>query len=134
MKENESTNPFYDKKIQSILKKLISEEVIANMFYIGCIAAACRCQSSRFKELFTEIAVDELDDHAKHLIEWAVENEYEVPFKLRDYEKFAAKSMVKQLDQLKTKKEAIYYVEEALKSEEDALKSYEDAMKYEDVP
>lgn len=29
-------------RIQMILDKLISEEVIANNFYIGCIAAASR--------------------------------------------------------------------------------------------
>jgi len=43
MKDKKEENPFYDDKVQKILNKLISEEVIANNFYIGCIAAACKC-------------------------------------------------------------------------------------------
>lgn len=127
-------NPLYDKKLQDILNKLISEEVIANQFYIGCIKAACKCQKTVIREMFIDIAVDELDDHAKNLIQWAEYNDYSVPYKFKDFEKYAAKTVVKQLDQLKDDQEAAYYVAEGLKSEEDAIASYKEAMEYEDVP
>mgnify|MGYP004537276137 CR=1 FL=1 len=32
-------NPLYDKKLQKMLDKLISEEMIASMFYVACIQA-----------------------------------------------------------------------------------------------
>lgn len=134
MKDKKEENPFYDDKVQKILNKLISEEVIANNFYIGCIAAACKCQKTIFNDMFVEIAEDELDDHCKKMCEWAQANDYSVPYKFKDYEKFAGKNVVDQFDKLKDDQEASYYVEEAIKAEEDAIKSYEEAMKYEELP
>lgn len=134
MKDRKEENPFYDEKVQKILNKLISEEVIANNFYIGCIAAACKCQKAMFNDMFVDIAIDELDDHCKKLCDWASANDYSVPYKFKDYEKHASKSVVEQFDKLKDDQEASYYVEEALKSEKDAIQSYEEAMKYEDLP
>ena len=132
--KNREDDPLYDKEIQKILNKLISEETIANCFYIGCIAAACKCQKTAFSDMFVEIATDEMDDHCKHLCEWAVANDYSVPFKFKDYEKFADKAVVDQFNKLKENEDASYYVAEALKSEEDAIKSYDEALKYEDLP
>ena len=57
--KNREDDPLYDKEIQKILNKLISEETIANCFYIGCIAAACKCQKTVFSDMFVEIATDE---------------------------------------------------------------------------
>ena len=133
MKANED-NPLYNKKVQAILNKLISEEVIANQFYIGCIAAACKCQKALFNDMFVEIAVDELDDHCKNLCQWAIENDYSVPYKFKDYEKFADAKVVKQFDKLKDDQEATYYIQEAIYSENLALKSYEQAMQYDELP
>lgn len=127
-------NPLYDAKVQKILNKLISEEVIANNFYVGCIAAACKCQKALFNDMFAEIAIDEMDDHCKHLCEWATANDYSVPFKFKDYEKFAGKGVVEQFDKLKEEQDASYYVAEAIKSEEDAIKSYNEALEYDDLP
>ena len=133
MKKKED-NPLFDKQIQKILNKLISEEVIANQFYIGCTAAACKCQKALFNDMFVEIAIDELDDHCKNLCEWAKNNDYSVPFKFKDYEKYAASSVVKQFENLKEDQEASYYVAEALKSEDDAINSYQEAMEYDNLP
>lgn len=131
---NREDNPLYDTEIQKILNKLISEETIAHSFYIGCIAAACKCQKEMFNDMFVEIATDELDDHCKHLYEWAIANDYSVPFKFKDYEKFAGKEVVEQFDKLKEEQEASYYIAEAIKSEEDAIKSYNEALEYDDLP
>ena len=120
--------------IQMILDKLISEEVIANNFYIGCIAAASRSQNGVFKKLFVEIAKDELDDHCKKLSEWAKDNDYTVPYTFSAYEKHAAKSVVEQFDELEENRDATYYVEEALKSEDDAIDSYNGALEDQDLP
>ena len=133
MKANED-NPFYDAKVQKILNKLISEEVIASQFYSACIAAVKKDQKNILKEMFDEIAFDEISDHYKNLCEWAIANDYSIPYKFKDYEKFAAQSVVKQFDKLKDNQEATYYVAEALKSEDDAIASYTEAMEYEQLP
>ena len=84
--------------------------------------------------MFVEIAVDELDDHCKKLCDWAIANDYSVPFKFKDYEKFAEKKTVEQFNSLKEEQEASYYVAEAIKSEEEAIKSYNEALEYDDLP
>lgn len=132
-KEN-NTNPFYDKKVQKILDKLISEEMIAYYFYTGCIVASCCDVKKQLKTIFTDIAADELSDHYNKLVEFAISNGYDIPFKPKDYEKNAASSLSKQLDKLKTKQEISYYVNEAFKQEETAINSYEEAMSYKDIP
>lgn len=127
-KENDE---FFDAKVQKVLKKLISEETIAHDFYVGCIAATCTCQSQHFAKVFCETAKDELDDHCKKLVEWAIMNDYDVPFKYKDYEKFADEKVVKQFNSLKQGQDAFYYIQEALKSEQFAIESYEEALKIE---
>lgn len=122
-----------DKRIQKTLNKIMSEEMLAHMFYMGCIVATCHCQSSEFAKMFTEIAEDELNDHFMHLKEWALFNDYEVPFKMKDYIKFA-EADVKRLDSLKNDQDAIYYVNEAIESEKNAIESYNEAMQDDAIP
>lgn len=78
-------NPLYDKKLQKTLDKLISEEMIASMFYTACIQAVQKSDKHLIEEMFTEIAIDELSDHMKHLVEWATANDYSVPYKFKDF-------------------------------------------------
>lgn len=127
MHKNETTS------VQKTLNKLISEELIAGMFYNGCILAVGQTIDKAFYKLFTEIASDELNDHLAHLKAWAVENDYHVPFKLKEYEKYANKSY-SQLNRIKLDEKVIYYIDEAIKSEEDAIKSYEEAMEDDNIP
>lgn len=129
-KNDETFNP----KVQKLLSKLISEEQIASEFYRGCIKATCPCQSAEFGSIFSEIAKDELDDHAAKLIAYAIENDYDVPFKYKDYEKYAEDKVVKQFNALKTGEKTKYYISEAVKSEELAIKSYDEAIHTEDIP
>lgn len=119
--------------IQRILNKLIAEEIIANMFYNGCIYEAKEIAVDAFQKLFSEIADDELYDHYAQLKKWALDNGYDVPFKLKDLEKYAD-ACVKQLNALKSAKKLAYYIDEAIKSEQDAIKSYEAALKTDDLP
>lgn len=59
--KNEMTKE--EKSTQKILNKIMSEELLANMFYTGCIVAADKDEAELFEKLFVEIAEDELDDH-----------------------------------------------------------------------
>lgn len=84
--------------------------------------------------MFTEIANDELTDHAKHLVEWATTNDYSVPYKFKEFQDKAAASVVRQYNKLKDDEDAKYYVKEAIKSEDDAIKSYKEALEYDNIP
>lgn len=121
-------------KIQKWLKRLISEEIIAHDLYVGSVLVCKADQRRMIQDMFNHIAEDELDEHAKCLIDWAVANGYDVPFKYKDYEKCAAESTVKQFNALKSGEDADYYVDQALKAEVDAIASYEEALRLEDVP
>jgi len=120
-----------EKKIQKIINKLMAEEFVAYMLYMGAISATD--QSSVFFKLFTELAKDELDDHYQKLKEFAKINEFCIPFKFRDCFKHAEAS-VKQLENLKCGQDASYYINEAIKAEQDAIKSYEEAFQCECIP
>ena len=62
--------------LQKWLKRLISEEMIAHDLYIGSVLACKDDQRDMIRDMFVHIAEDELDDHAKNMIEWALENGY----------------------------------------------------------
>ena len=131
MDNDEMTNK--SPSVQKILNKLISEEIAASMFYNGCMIAAEDKTNEAFNKLFSTIADDELNDHYNKLKNWAVANDYSVPFKLKDYNKYAEES-IKQLENLKKNKDLSYYVDEAIKSEQMALSSYVEALENDSVP
>lgn len=119
--------------VQKALNRLISEEIAAGMFYNGCLLAIGEIPDQSFIKLFSETAVDELDDHMEHLKFWAIANGYSVPFKPKDFEKYAEKA-IKQLNSLKAGKDVSYYIDEAIKSEEDAIASYDEVMQDDNIP
>lgn len=119
--------------VQKALNRLISEEFVAGMFYNCCLTAAPQPSNEAFDKLFSEIAVDELNDHLANLKRWAIMNDYDVPFTFKHYEKYAEEA-VKQLNSIKRDKDFNYYINEALKSEQDAIKSYEEALKDDNIP
>lgn len=122
-----------NKTVQKWLRRLISEEMIAHDLYVGSVMACKPEQRDMFRDKFIEIAVDERDEHAKDMIDWALANGYEVPFKYKDYERYASDKTVRQFNALKAERDADYYIDEALKAEQDAIASYEEAPQ-EDLP
>ena len=117
-----------NKTVQKWLKRLISEEMIAHDMYVGCVMTCKKDQVQMIRDLFLEIAVDERDEHARDMIDWALANGYDVPFKYKDYEKCASEATVKQFNALKADQDSVYYVDQALKAEQDAILSYEEAL------
>ena len=132
MKQKNDEN--YNPKIQKALNKLISEEIIASEQYIGSIVATCTCQSSEFAQMFEDIADDEYDDHYKKLVEYAIANDYDVPFKWKDYEKHADPKAFRLLSSLKTGEKTKYYIEKAVESEKLAVESYMQIAQDPDLP
>ena len=119
----------FSSEIQKILSKLISEEQIAHDFYIGCIVATSQDEAQCFMKMFIEIAKDEMDDHCRKLVDWAVSNDYDVPFKYKDFEKSADGKIFRSFNSLKTGEKAKFYIDKAIEQEELAIKSYEEEIK-----
>ena len=94
--ENKTDNPFYNKKVQDILSKLISEEMLANMTYRNAIMAGFDVEKmpidnfTTLNKPFQTIADDELSDHHKALVSFAFMYGYEVPFQDKEFKKFAS--------------------------------------------
>jgi ferritin-like protein len=116
------------KNTQKILNKLISEEIVAANLYNGSITSVKPEQVCFIREKFQEIANDELNDHWVQLTKFANENGFDVPFKMKDIEKYASKKLLSKVENLKNKEDAIYYIEKAIEGEEEAIKSFEEAL------
>lgn len=129
----EETLTKVEKNTQKILEKLISEERIAVDFYMGALNNVKPEQRALIHDKFKEIALDEKHDHFKKLVKFATLNGYEVPFKYKDFEKFASKKTVNLFNSLKVGEDALYYIEKAIESEKDAIASYEKALSEEFV-
>lgn len=99
------------KNTQNILNKLISEEIIASSLYYGALNNVKIEQRGLIAKKFEEIAKDEFMDHAHSLMKFATENGFDVPFKFKDMEKHSSKKMVAMFNNLKSKQDALYYIE-----------------------
>ena len=116
------------KTTQKVLNKVISEEILATALYEGSLGNVKPDEMFLIEEKFSEIAKDERDDHLASLVKYATVNGYEVPFKSSEVNKHAAKKLVSLVNGVKSKQDAVYYIEKAIKSEEDAVESYEDVL------
>lgn len=130
----DSKNPFYSAKVQKILNRLISEEMLAYQTYIAFMLAIDPVYLPVVAECFTDIAEDEMYDHHTNLVAFARQNDYDIPCTQKEYEKFASEVSVKTYAGIKKAKDAKFYLEEAIKTEEDAIKSYNEALDDDDVP
>lgn len=122
------------RKIQKVINKLISEEIVAKDIYVGAVMAASQDECAKFRDLFMNTAKDELEDHAKNLICWAKQNGFTVPFRYSDYQKFSDKNLCKLLQRIKQDQTAADYVDMTLVSERLAIQSYEAELKNQAVP
>ena len=122
-----------EKKNEKILKKLISEEWIAFNFYEQMIYACVPEERDTICDIFLKNRDDEKNDHYDKLVRFALENGFDVPCKISDYEMYAEESIVKQFEKWTKGKDAKYYIEQAIKAEEDAIKSYTEVLNDDDV-
>ena len=124
MTKIEIENPYIDKDIQKALNKLISEEWIASNFYQQMVFGCIHEERGVICELFTSIANDELHDHMKSLVDWCMQNGYDIPCKMSDFRRYASSNDVKLFDTFKPKQNAKYYIQKGIESEKSALQSY----------
>lgn len=123
-----------ENKIQDTLNKVISEEMIANMFYHCAVLIMQPDEVYKVYDMFKTIADDELFDHHKELCKYAVCNGYTIPIQEKEYKKFSDKEQWKIFDSLTKNKEAKYYIEQAINLEKFAIKSYEKILEIDELP
>ena len=113
-----------NKQTKKAVCKLISEEWIAANLYEQMILGCSSDDRHIIQDLFIKTSSDEKNDHYAKLINYAAENDIDIPCKMSDYTKYAAESVVKQYENWKKGRDASYYIEQALISEVDAINSY----------
>ncbi len=126
----ELEDPDNSQKVQRALNKLISEEWLAGntyMLFANALDRADRnCQA--VKEAFIDTAVDELSDHMKSLLEFAIACGYDVPATYAEFKKHADREDVNLFESFKKGKDSAYYLDLAIEAEKRAVKSYEEVI------
>ena len=128
--KREQEDPNYSEKVQKALNKLISEEWLAGNTYTLFASSVDRSDRNYMavKEAFVDTAVDELQDHMKSMLDFALGYRYDIPSTFAEFKKYADKEDVKLFESFKKGKDSAYYLELAIESEERAIKSYEEVM------
>lgn len=128
MKEKE-----LNKKIQVTLNKLISDEWFAGQLYRNFVMIVKPEQRSVIHDQMLDIASDEINDHYKKLVTYAITNGYDVPASYSEIHKLADKDDVKLFEKTQRNKDAKFYVKLGIESEKRAIEAYEEALKEKDV-
>lgn len=114
-----------DKDVQTLLTKLISDEWFAGHTYIQFTLLVDKDELAKIADQFIDVASDEMNDHYKNLVEYATNNEYDVPTTYMELKKKADKEDVLAFESGKRGKNALFYINLAIKAEERAISTYE---------
>ena len=128
MKEKE-----LNKKVQATLNKLISDEWFAGQIYRNFVMIVDPKQRQAIHDEMLDVASDEINDHYKKLVEYAISNGYDVPASYLEIKKFADSADVKLFEKTIRNKDAKYYVKLGIDSEKRAIEAYEEALNAKEV-
>lgn len=131
MKYSEMTKE--EKSNQKIINRVVSESFISNSFFNGCISACSKDQCKIIERMFTEIASKEFENGYIKVNKFAYLNDFDVPFKFKDYEKYANEKIVKIFNSLKNNENIEYYIEKAIEFQSLIVESYQEYLKNVDM-
>lgn len=126
MKYSEMTKE--EKSNQKIINRVVSESFISNSFFNGCISACSKDQCKIIEKMFTEIASKEFENGYIKVNKFAYLNDFDVPFKFKDYEKYANEKIVKIFNSLKNNENIEYYIEKAIEFQSLIVESYQEYL------
>lgn len=126
MKYSEMTKE--EKSNQKIINKVVSESFISNSFFNGCISACSKDQCKIIERMFTEIASKEFENGYVKVNKFAYLNDFDVPFKFKDYENYANEKIVKIFNSLKNNENIEYYIEKAIEFQSLIVESYQEYL------
>lgn len=127
--ENKAISPL-EKEAQKMLDKLISDEWFAGNIYKQFVMLVAPEDRNAIAEPMLDVANDELDDHYRSLVEFALQNGYSVPTTYSEMKKCADKDDVKLFENCKKGQDALFYINNGIEAEKRAIETYE---KYVDV-
>ena len=124
--KNEKEKTLEEKDIQKMLNKLISDEWFAGNIYKQFAILVKPEQRNAIFDTMVDVADDELNDHYKSLVEFALQNGYSVPTTYSEMKKFADKEDIKLFENCRKGEDAIWYVGKGIEAENRAIKTYEE--------
>ena len=126
MKYSEMTKE--EKSNQKIINRVVSESFISNSFFNGCISACSKDQCKIIEKMFTEIASREFENGYVKVNKFAYLNGFDIPFKFKDYEKYANEKIGKIFNALKKDENIEYYVGKAIEFQSLIVESYQEYL------
>ena len=114
-----------DKEVQAAINKLISDEWFAGQTYRQFILLVKDDDRSKIAGEMIEVANDEIDDHLRSLIEFALSYGFSVPSTYNEMKKLADKEDVKLFEDCKKDQDAKFYINKAIEAEKRAIDTYQ---------
>ena len=118
-------NEDIDKSVQAAIDKLASDEWFAGNIYKLFAIAVKNEDRAKIADEMLDIANDELDDHLKSIVTFALQNGFAVPTAYNEMKKFADYADVKLFETCKKQQDALFYIEQGIESEKRAIEAYE---------
>ena len=114
-----------DKDVQEAINKLAADEWFAGQIYKQFILLVKHEDRSKIAGEMLEVADDELDDHLRSIIEFALSYGFSVPSNYNEMKKLADKEDVKLFENCKKNENALFYIEKGIEAEERAIQTYQ---------
>lgn len=122
--KTEKSQPL-DKDVQAAINKLASDEWFAGQMYKQFVLLVSPEDRSKIAGEMLEIAKDELDDHLKSIIEFALSYDFSVPSTYNEMKKLADKEDVKLFENCKKNEDALFYIQKGIEAEKRAIETYQ---------
>ena len=114
-----------DKDVQAAINKLVSDEWFAGNIYRYFVISVNEEDRSKISGEMLDISSDELNDHLKSIIDFALANGFSVPASYNEMKKFADKEDVKLFENCKKNENALFYIDKGIDAENRAIKTYQ---------
>lgn len=117
-------NKELDKAVQAAVNKLVADEWFAGQIYrqfVLCVKAEDR---PKIVGEMLDVASDELNDHYKSLVDFALSYGFSIPSTYNDLKKYASKDDVKLFENCKKNEDAMFYIEKGIEAEKRAIDTY----------
>lgn len=114
-----------DKDVQAAIDKLVSDEWFAGQMYKQFVLLVKEEDRSKIAGEMLEIADDELDDHLRSIIEFALSYGFSVPSTYSEMKKLADKEDVKTFESCKKGQDALFYIQKGIEAEKRAIETYQ---------
>ena len=114
-----------DKDVQNAINKLASDEWFAGNMYKQFVLLVKSEDRSKIAGEMLEIADDEIDDHLKSIVEFALSYGFSVPSTYNEMKKLADKEDVKIFENCKKNEDALFYIQKGIEAEIRAIETYQ---------